>query len=142
MKRKIKKSTQNKKQPHWGDNYCIRAKFDKLLSLRHFRQTNTSEALTSYINKRKQFKLVCKLKKVNFKSQRRQKLVSVRKSSKKFWQYIKGNTYSENTVNKIKAEDWQNHFKQLFTQQSANDLGQSVENPLQSQIKRGRLGFK
>ena len=41
------------------------------------------------------------------------------------------NTYSENTVNKIKAEDWQNHFKQLFTQQSANDVGQSVENPNQ-----------
>ena len=47
MKRKIKKSTQNKKQPHWWDNDCMRAKLDKLCSLRHFRQTNTSEALTS-----------------------------------------------------------------------------------------------
>ena len=63
MKRKINKSTQNKKQPHWWDNYRITAKLDKLSPLRHFRQTNTSEALTSYINKRKHFKLVCKLKK-------------------------------------------------------------------------------
>lgn len=54
-------------------------------SLQHFRQTNNSEALGLYLNKKKHFRYVCKIKKVNLQSHKRQKLITSRKSPKEFW---------------------------------------------------------
>ena len=104
----------NKKVSSWWDKDCSKAKYLKNNSLRHFRQTNSQHSLNSYLDRKKHYTYVCKVKKVNMQRQNRQKLVNSRKSPREFWNTLKGSSKFIDTTGKIKPRDWQNHFHQLL----------------------------
>ena len=88
MKRVMSFKVQSKQNASWWDKECSKAKYLKNNSLRHFRQTNSSQALDNYLHRKKHYTYVCKIKKVN------QKLVYSRQSLKEFWKTLKGSSKS------------------------------------------------
>ena len=88
MKVSVNVSPNIKRQPEWWDFECMQAKQTKTLLLRNFRQTNINTSLPSYLNSKRNFKNICKSKKLKLKRVNKRNLINSRNNPKQFWKNI------------------------------------------------------
>ena len=108
----------NDRQNAWFDGECHKKR--KLLRqlLRKFRRTKNAEAATEarikYTEERKQYKNVLKQKKTAYKQRIIDTLDNSIKDPKTFWRTVKSVARNVFIDNKITADIWYDHFKNLF----------------------------
>ena len=107
----------NVNQPEWWDRDCERAKKEKHIFLRHFRQSNSQRSLAEYLASKKRFRQIVNQKKVTLKRLKKQILVNSRKCPKQYWKNIKGNKNQKNVTENIQPNDWFEYFKELLSPQ-------------------------
>ena len=133
-----RKKTTRKRQPDWWDAECDQAKRSKNLLLRLFRERNTRNYLEEYLYKRKQFKIIVKRKKINFKRRNKKNLIDSRNCPKKFWKNIKANKVKRNDTNMIEpsAWYWYQYFKKILCPQNNTEAVENGNNDLLAGIRQ------
>ena len=131
-----RKKTTRKRQPDWWDAECDQAKRSKNLLLRLFRERNTRNYLEEYLYKRKQFKIIVKRKKINFKRRNKKNLIDSRNCLKKFWKNIKANKVKRNDTNMIEPSAWYQYFKKLLGPQNNTEAVENGNNDLLAGIRQ------
>lgn len=118
----------SKRNELWWDTECDSIKKQKYISLRKFRQLNTSESLNDYKGIRNRFKYVCKQKKETLQANNRQELINSRSDTNLFWKTVKKFRYKQSQESDITCDQWYNHFKSLLYSNTAEDINILEEN--------------
>ena len=102
----------------WYDNECKEAKVECRKKLKCFRNIRNEESRKVYVESRKQYKRIIKLKKQRHRKSVADSLTNNINNSGVFWKELKQlggckkSTISEN----ITLEDWYKHFENVFKQ--------------------------
>lgn len=105
-----------KKEP-WFDNECKIAKRESRCKLRVYRRRKTSVDLHEYLEKKKVYTTLRKLKRRAYRRDKAEKLSNNIKNSADFWKEARPLGGSKNTLNNnISLDDWFHHFQSVFKQ--------------------------
>lgn len=118
-------------QPQWWDADCQLAKQNKYKQLKQFRRSNKREDLEKYLDMKKDFRKLCKVKQVEHNAQLLNELNAACSdlNSKSFWQKVKSLTANKlNSSNLISPRAWFVYFRTLLNiENTADDSGFSQE---------------
>ena len=94
----------------------------KYESLRKFRMTNDNVDLDTYKENRKRFKNICKIKKIQYFAQQRQKLMESRSNPTHFWDMLKKHKQKENFKANINLNEWKKYFNKLLYNENQPEI--------------------
>ena len=118
-------------QTVWFDKECEEGKRSKYRALNDFHRTNTTVDLDIYLNARREFKSLCKVKKKQYFKKQTEMLIenSLKTNSKDFWRQIKAHTNSKSPkITRIASREWRDYFKTLLNPGQNNDRQSAEEN--------------
>ena len=105
----------------WWGTVCESFRNRKMQALRLFRTLGNMINLADYLNIRNNYKKLCRNKKREYENKQRQKLVDSRKNPSTFWKLLKNNV--TNIKSNIHPHTWYNYFKDLFSLDMQNEIG-------------------
>ena len=110
----LKSKINIRKQPQWWDRECDSLKKCKYDKLNIYRSSHTMSALIEYNESKRNFRRLCKTKKMAFKNKLRKKLLATRNSPNEFWKIhpIKPN---------IDPVEWHDYFNELLNRDVTTD---------------------
>lgn len=121
MKKRFKTGQMKKDRSPWFDSDCYCAKKEAQFSLKQFKKTNTADDRQAFTEKRKAYKKIIKERKAVYKQSFIQNLQNKLNDPKAFWGEIRSSLGSgkSKTTGDITDEEWVNHFKHVFSSDSA-----------------------
>ena len=119
MRKRVKRGDCSHSSSPWFDADCREAKRKARRLLTQYRQNSREEGRLSYVTARKEYKCLIKNKKLNYRSEKAQKLATLGNNSKLFWKEVrlisgKKKTGSSQTISE---GEWVLHFQSLFDSQ-------------------------
>ena len=112
--------TKNRKtfiQPKWWCPNCDILKTRKYNCLKRFKLTNSEADLYNYRNARREFKNLCKMKKLEWKNHLRERLIESRSNPTEFWKTVKNSIRQHFQISElITPVEWFKYFEQLLNQ--------------------------
>ena len=136
LQTKKPKTSNNKHPKTWFDIECLRLKNKsrKLANLKHKNSWGKS-LLQSHRNILKEFKKLCNSKKHKFWREEIAELDQSMDNNISFWKNWKG--FGENKIynqlpEKVNGQEWENHFKNLFSKQTGNinEILEKIDMPI------------
>jgi len=109
-------SSKKHKGPGWFDLECKEAKKDSKRKLRKFRHSRMDEVRVEYVEAKKKYKELIKLKKRQFKRQKVEALANSLSNSGNFWKEVRSFGGDRKTIvkNNITITEWYDYFKGVF----------------------------
>ena len=148
----IKKFTASEyvKKEAWFDDECKVAKTECMRKLRIFRRSRTSLDLNEYLDKKKTYTTLRKLKRQSFRRDKAELLSKNVNNSTLFWKEarILGGSKRNVLANGISLDDWFHHFKNVFKQCEdvetdertfASDIEENAEHILNMSISKDEV---
>ena len=132
LRKKMKRKDYNSRrssQPLCWDSDCRKAKREKYIALRNFRNTNSRDDLNIYTYL--EMKSIKRDKKYKIARKNRDKLIERRNNPREFWKLIKSGRSkpSLSASNEISSSEWLNHFKGLL---NVDVVDGNMDNELQN----------
>ena len=106
----------------WFDQECFKKRKLTRASLRKFRRTQKEEDRICFVQNRKEYNVLKRIKKQNFYRQKVDYLAINVNNTKIFWKEVRGflrKDRQHDTGNKISTNDWYEHFKRVFNSDSS-----------------------
>lgn len=88
--------------------------------MRKFNKSDEANDRIDYSNKRREYKELRRVKKINLKQKILDTLNNATTSPKEFWGRVKVLTRKKVTTNQITTQEWFNHFNKLFNELEGN----------------------
>ena len=136
------KREKNKHPKKWFDDECLKLKnrANKLAILKHKNPWNKN-LLQTHKSALKEFKKLCNSKKKHFWREEISKLDQSMDNNTRFWKIWKGlgeNKTYNHLPEDTDGQEWENHFKNLFTKQNGNidDTLEKIDMPISHELKK------
>ena len=117
----LKSKINTRKQPQWWDRECHSLKKCKDDKLNMYRSSHTMSTLITHTGSKRNFRQLCKTKKMEFENNLREKLLATRNSPNEFWKIVKKATKIHPIKPNIDPVEWHDYFNELLNRDVTTD---------------------